>query len=301
MKNNYIFFLAFALFLSCDKDDKPSIDNGGNILGACLLEKISSSDGSFTSYNYNNNKKWETITVSDGLESNTFSLTYDATTSKGPAVFIFGGKIPSSTVLDYNKDNLLTSTITRMDKMDKGIIFGFPATATDLRTELLFEYNNKNQLIKLSSETKYDLTANNVTEPFLFNSYETYEYDEKGLLIKNNHYAEIEVIVAEKVVLKTDYIGYTVFEYSDVSSKLVQNLGITNLLMDIDINGQLYFLPSNGSQGISKVTNYITKQDGGFDSYVSTFTNKNNSSGFLSETVDLSDGETTTYSYTNCK
>jgi hypothetical protein len=303
MKTKFLLLFICALFFSCETEEKIEVDKNGNPVGACLLDKITYEDGSYTSYKYNSNNKWEKIIVSAGANLATFNLVYDATIPNGPVVSISGG-VPgksSISILDYNKDNLLINSTTRIDKRDMGIILGFPATATNIKTELIFTYNSDKLVTKISNTTTMDLTFNNKTNKYDFNSYETYEYNSNGSLKKSNSYSDMEEKLLDKTILKTDFVGYTTYDYGSVPSKLFQNLGLTNLAMDIADDGQLFFIPNKSDRPASKVTLYLSNENGGFDPYVSDFTHKNNSENFLSETIDLSDNTSLKYSYTNCK
>jgi hypothetical protein len=299
MKPILFFFLVITSLLACNKDN-ASIDNGTG-LGACLLDKMTTADGGVTSYKYNSKNQWEGITYTQGAKSASFSLAFDNTIPNGPVVTISNPSNKSLSILDYDKANLLTFVSTNIDKIDLGTILGSPAIGKNVRIELKLSYNSNNKLSKLSHSTTYDVISNNKSNPFSFTGYETYEYNSNGDLIKANYYADVEVEVAGKLVLETDFVGYSVYEYGNESSKLTQNLGLKNLSVDIDLNGQLYIVPSNDSKIASKVTFYSPDDNGGFTPYISNFSLKNNSSGYLLESIDQSDGETIRYTYKNCK
>jgi YD repeat-containing protein len=265
----------------------------------CQLTEISANDGSSTRYTYNSNNKWETITVSDGSKSTTYYLAYDKTTSNGPVVSIGNTANGSVSVLDYNKDNLLSNVTTNIKKLDKGLILGSKATGTNHKMEVNFQWNSSKQLMKRTYENNVDITINNVTEPFQFSGYDTFEYDVAGNIKKVNYYTNEEIKVDGKIVVKSGLTGYSIFEYDAKSSKMIQHLGLTNLALDIDLNGQVQVEPRVGSASVSKVTFYSVSDDGTVTPYNTTYTNTNNASGYLNKTVF--DGDMITFTYKNCK
>jgi YD repeat-containing protein len=288
----FIFFI-FGIVVSC----QSPLDPASELL--CQLSKISSTDGSSTTYKYNSDKKWKNITVSDGKSTTTYSLDYEQNKPKGPVFSIYNEQNGSISFFDYNNDDVLIQVITKIDKMDMGTILGYKATGTNFKTVLDFKWNSEKQLVRRDFITTVDITTNNKTDPFSFSGYETFEYDVSDRLVKTNIYSNEQIVVVDKVIVDSGLVGFTIIEYENKSTKFSQSLGLTNLALDIGMDGQVVVEPVTGYAAVSRITLYIDDGNGSVTPYVTNYVHTTNASGFLSKTEV--DSDVITYTYTNCK
>jgi hypothetical protein len=297
-----IAFCTFVIvtFANCGGTVEPNSTGTG---GVCSVESISSSDGYAVGYSYNSEQKIEKVNLMGSGINTTFTLSYDKTQTNGPVVSIGNPANTSLTILDYSKDNLLKIATTTIAEKDGGIILGKPATITDFKNDLTFEWNSSKQLVKQITKSTYTVTVNGVSEPFDFNGYLSYEYEANGDLLRINSYSYESLIVGGQVVLSPGELdAYFTFEYETAIPETIQKTGSTGLHMDFADDGQIIFTPKT-KKAVKKMISYLPDGNGGFDQVVSNYTNTINASGLLSKTVDVSKfgTETTIYSYNNCK
>jgi hypothetical protein len=297
-----IAFCAFFLvtFANCGGIVEPNSTGTG---GVCSVESISSSDGYAVGYSYNSEQKIEKVNLTGSGVNTTFTLSYDKTQTNGPVVSIGNPGNTSLTVLTYSKDNLLQNAITTIAKKDGGLILGKPATITNFKNDITFEWNGSKQLTKQITKTTSTVTVNGVSEQFPFNGYLSFEYETNGDLLRINSYSNESLIVGGQVVLSPGQLdAYFTFEYETTIPETIQKTGSTGLYMDFSDDGQILFTPKT-KKAVKKMTSYLPNSNGGFYQVVTNYTNTINASGFLSKTVgvDKYGTETTTYSYNNCK
>jgi hypothetical protein len=307
MKNNLINRISKALcafavvtIVSCGAPIEPISTGTG---GVCSIESISSSDGYAVGYSYNNEQKIEKVNVTGSGTNTTFTLSYDKTQTNGPVVSIGNPANSSLTVLTYSKDNLLQNATTTIAKKDGGLILGKPATITNFKNVLTFEWNSNKQLVTQTTYTTSIVTVNGVSEPFDIDGYLSYEYETNGDLLRVNTYTLEFLTVGGKVILTPgDLLSFVLFEYETAIPEVVQKTGSTGLFMDFSGDGQIQFNPKT-KKAVKKTTTFLDDGNGGFDQVVTNYTNTKNASGFLSKAVgvDKYGTETITYNYNNCK
>jgi YD repeat-containing protein len=297
MKKNLFKTLLIIFIFGIVESCQSPLDPASELL--CQLSKISSTDGSSTTYKYNSDKKWKNITVSDGKSTTTYSLDYEQNKPKGPVFSIYNEQNGSISFFDYNNDDVLIKVITKIDKMDMGTILGYKATGTNFKTVLDFKWNSEKQLVRRDFITTVDITTNNRTDPFSFSGYETFEYDVSDRLVKTNIYSNEKIVVVDKVIVDSGLVGFTIIEYENKSTKFSQSLGLTNLALDIGMDGQVVIEPVTGYAAVSRITLYIDDGNGSVKPYVTNYVHTTNASGFLSKTEV--DSDVITYTYSNCK
>jgi hypothetical protein len=301
-KSLIITSLTYVVFSvsSCGGTVEPVSTGTG---GVCSVETIISSDGYAIGYSYNSEQKIEKVNLTGSGVNTTFTLSYDKTQTNGPVVSIGNPGNTSLTVLTYSKDNLLQNAITTIAKKDGGIILGKPATITNFKNDVTFEWNSSKQLTKQITKTTSTVTVNGVSEQFPFSGYLSFEYETNGDLLRINSYSNESLIVGGQVVLSPGQLdGYFTFQYETTIPETIQKTGSTGLYMDFSDDGQIVFTPKT-KKAVKKMTSYLPNVDGGFDQVVTNYTNTINASGLLSKKVgvDKYGTETITYSYNNCK
>jgi hypothetical protein len=307
MKNNLINNLSKAIYVfavcaitSCGAPVEPNSTGTG---GVCSIESIFSSDGYAVGYSYNSEQKIEKVNVTGSGTNTTFTLSYDKTQTNGPVVSIGNPANSSLTVLTYSKDNLLQNATTTIAKKDGGFILGKPATITNFKNDLTFEWNSNKQLVKQITKTTSIVTVNGVSEPFDIDGYLSFEYETNGDLLRKNTYTLESLSAGGKVILTPgDLLSFVLFEYETAIPEVIQKTGSTGLFMDFSSDGQIVFTPKT-KKAVKKTTTFLDDGNGGFDQVVTNYTNTKNASGFLSKAVgvDKYGTETITYNYNNCK
>ncbi len=307
MKNTFINKLSIAIcafvvvtFANCGESVEPTSTGTG---GVCSIATISSSDGYAVGYSYNNEQKIEKVNVTGGTTNTTFTLSYDKTQANGPVVSIGNPANSSLTVLTYSKDNLLLNATTTIAKKDGGLILGKPATITNFKNVLTFEWNSKKQLVTQTTTTTSIVTVNGTSEPFDIDGYLSYEYETNGDLLRVNTYTLELLIAGGKVVLTPgELLSFVLFEYETAIPEVVQKTGSTGLFMDFAGDGQIGFTPKT-KNAVKKTISNLPDANGGFEQVITTYTNTKNTSGLLSKAVgvDKYSTETITYNYNNCK
>jgi hypothetical protein len=291
---------VFLTFANCGESVEPNSTGTG---GVCSIESISSSDGYAVGYSYNSEQKIEKVNVTGGGTNTTFTLSYDKTQTNGPVVSIGNPANSSLTVLTYSKDNLLQRATTTIAKKDGGLILGKPATITNFKNDLTFEWNSSKQLVTLTANTTSTVTVNGVSEPFDIDGYLSYEYETNGDLLRVNTYTLEYLTIGGKTVLSPgELLSFNLYEYETAIPEIVQKTGSTGLFMDFSGDGQILFNPKT-KIAVKKLTTFLDNGNGGFDQVVTNYTNTKNASGFLSKAVgvDKYGTETITYNYNNCK
>jgi hypothetical protein len=271
--------------------------------GVCSIESITSSDGYAVGYSYNNEQKIEKVNLTGGGVNTTFTLSYDKIQTNGPVVSIGNPGNTSLTILDYSKDNLLRIATTTISKKDAGIILGKPATITDFKNEISFEWNSSKQLVRQVSYTTSTVTVDGVSERFDYDGYLTYEYETNGDLFRINTFTAEYLVVGGKPVLRPgELLSYSLFEYETAIPEVIQKTGSTGLIMDFSDDGQVVFTPKT-KNAVKKMTTFLPDSNGDFEQVLTNYTNTKNASGFLSKSVgvDKFGTETITYGYNNCK
>ena len=295
--------LAFVLIgiYSCGGGSIEPTSTGTG--GVCSIESISSSEGNNVGYSYNSEQKIDKVNVTGSGYNTTFTLAYDKTQTNGPVVSIGNPANSALTLLTYSKDNLLQIAETTIPKKDGGIILGKPATITNFKNKLTFEWNSNKQLVTQTSNTTSTVTVNGVSEQFDFDTYLSYEYETNGDLLRVNTYSLESLIVGGKAVLSPgELLSFVLFEYESAIPEVIQKTGSTGLYLDFSGDGQVVFSPVI-KKAVKKLISNLPGDNGDYEQIITNYTNTKNASGFLSKSVgvDKYGTETITYNYNNCK
>jgi hypothetical protein len=295
---NYFFSTMFFVLMACTQTTDPD-PNTPVTGGTCALATISFDDGTAVGYSYDSKQRISKINLTGTGLNTTYRLDYDETQgNNGPVVSIGNPANSSLTILDYDKNNLMTIATTTFPKKDAGVILGKPATMTNFKSDLTFVWDSNKQLTRQNSKTSYKITSNNITEDLTINGYSTYTYDANGNLLKENQYTQESLTVGGMAVLSPGQLVASVtYEYETNISAEIQNTASTGLYMNLVDDGQIIFTPKS-KKAVKKMTSNFSGT-----TVVTNYTNTANASGLLTKTVsvDKYGTETTTYSYNNCK
>jgi hypothetical protein len=294
--------LVLVTLASCGESVEPTSTGTG---GVCSIASITSSDGYAIGYSYNSEQKISKVNLTGDKVNTTFTLTYDKT--KGTLTSIANPNNSSLTVLTYDNDNFLVGAVTTIAKKDGGIILGKPATITNFRNEMEFEWGVRNQLKTQFTRTTSTVTVNGVSEEFSYKGFLTYEYDiTTNELRAINSYSVEELILGGKVVLSPGSLDATydfVYESDIVEALQKTGPGLIELNIDFVDDGQVVFTPKSKKAVKTLYSVFYDDNKEVIDDSEINYTNTKNASGLLSKAVvvDKYGSETIAYSYNNCK